>query len=157
MLTDLDADAQFDEIHEALPAYAKQYLWPTYYGDADAAVDLAVATPNGLRGIIARSFYEERFSPYAEDPDLTGAATAAFRAYLDIAWDHDHAYVIGAAGTALKAMFQAAQFPLPELPEEVTIWRGVKKRHGGRTRLRPFLDAGSARRVLVRRAKRARF
>lgn len=83
-------------------------------GDPEAASLLITRLDNANRGIAVRALYEAKIPP------------AAFRAALGDAWAHDHAHVWNAANTwpRFVAMFRYAEFPLPELPPKVTIWRG---------------------------------
>ena len=68
------------------------------------------------RGILAVDFWRIK------------TAIPAYQALLSAAWNHDHQWVIAAAGSrrTLGAMFRYAGFPLPpDLPDMVPVWRGT--------------------------------
>ena len=100
----------------AEPSWAVKFIGPTFDGDEDAAFTLSFSLSNEMRGEVAVALWQAKISK------------PAFRAYFASVWDHDHRYVIEAAGTRrrLAAMFRYAAFPLPdELPERVRVWRGT--------------------------------
>ncbi|MFA6064205.1 MAG: hypothetical protein WC736_16570 [Gallionella sp.] len=99
-------------------SWAKVHVEPAFNGDVDAAFKLCAALGNDKRGHVAVAMWRAKVPP------------DAFRAYFSTAWDHDHRYVIGAAGTRrrLAYMFRYAAFALPDrLPSVVRVWRGTSK------------------------------
>ena len=96
--------------------WAVKYVEPAFSGNPDAAFTLACALGNARRGAVAVAMWD------------TKVPRPAFRVFLESAWEHDHGYVIDAAGTRrrLAAMFRYAAFPLPDWIEEaVRVWRGT--------------------------------
>jgi hypothetical protein len=101
---------------ENLRDFELKHLEPALNGDVDAAFGLSFALDNQYRGIVAYAFWRCK------------APVPAYRAFLSCVWDHDHRYVIAAAGNrrTLRAMFRYAAFPLPaDMPEVVRVWRGT--------------------------------
>jgi hypothetical protein len=105
-----------EELSAQLPSYASRHLPQAFLGDADAAESLIYAAPNRVRGAIAVGMYRAT------------VPTMAFRAALRAVWDHDHDVLIQSAGNRSKliAMFRRADFDMPEMPDMVTAWRGVR-------------------------------
>ncbi|WP_233882414.1 hypothetical protein [Paraburkholderia flagellata] len=79
------------------------------------AFDLFGALGNAKRGAVAVAMWDAK------------VPRPAFRVYLESPWEHDHGYVIEAAGTrrSLAAMFGYAAFALPDF-----IWETVSVRRG---------------------------
>jgi len=105
-----------ERLHESLEPWATPYIDAAMSGDADAAFSLTVATSNPKRGAVAVALYRARIP------------VPAFRASMRSVWEHDHRYLIEAAGNrrTLRAMFRYAQFPVSEhLPPTVRAWRGT--------------------------------
>lgn len=98
-----------------LESWAREFVRPAVDGDPKAALSLVNATSGRNRGPLAVALWKARIH---QD---------AFRVVLSSAWDHNHREVIAAAGhrRSLRAMFRYGQFPLPDLPDLVTIWRGT--------------------------------
>ncbi len=104
------------KLEESVEPWAKEYVRPAFDGDPKAAFSLCAALGNENRGAVAVVLWRSQVQ------------REAFRRFFASAWDHDHKYVIAAAGTrrSLAAMFRYAAFPLPdELPERVRVWRGT--------------------------------
>jgi len=96
--------------------HAAELVLPAFAGDVEAAYGLCGALDNCERGAVAYAMWKAR------------APSAAFREYFKNAWDHDHRWVIGAAGSraVLTRMFRYAEFVLPShLPDTVRVWRGT--------------------------------
>jgi hypothetical protein len=105
-------------VQEYADPRAVVHVEPTFKGDVDAAFKVWAALGNDKRGPVAVALWRAMVPP------------DAFRAYFSAAWDHDHRYVIGAAGTRrrLAHMFRHAAFALPDhLPPVVAVWRGTSK------------------------------
>jgi hypothetical protein len=100
-------------VSQYVDPWAVRYVEPAFSGDPEAALCLAAALSNDKRGAVAVAMWEAKIP------------RPAFRAYLGGAWNHDHAWVIGAAGTRrrLAAMFRYAAFPLPDARVARHIWR----------------------------------
>lgn len=98
-----------------LEPWACEFARPAVAGDPAAAFSLVNATSGRNRGLLAVALWRARIH------------RDAFQAVLSSAWDHNHRDVIAAAGRRrrLHAMFRYGQFPLPDLPDLVTIWRGT--------------------------------
>jgi hypothetical protein len=102
-------------LQDFVPSYAARYLVPAFAGDVEAAQFLAFSLNNSQRGNVAVAMWNAKVS------------RPAFRAFFAFVWGHDHAYLIDAAETRrrLSAMFRYADFPRPDLPETVQVWRGA--------------------------------
>lgn len=106
---------QIEYLSSILEPRAREYLQPALHGDESAALKLLIRASNSNRGHLAIAFWKAK------------VARPAYRKLLEAAWNHDHQHVTVAAGNRrrLRAMFQYAQFPLPDLPEIVRAWRGT--------------------------------
>lgn len=96
--------------------WARTYVAPAVWGNADAALDLCYAAGNSTRARIAMDMWRARVD------------RAAFRPLLGAVWDHDHRVLIRATETRrrLQSLFQYAAFPIPDhLPDSLTVWRGT--------------------------------
>lgn len=103
-------------VEESAEPWAKRYVRPAFDGDSEAAMALSGLLGNDKRGDVAVALWRAK------------VPRPAFRKYFASVWDHDHRYVIAAAGNRrrLAAMFRYAAFPLPdELPDRVRVWRGT--------------------------------
>jgi 8-oxo-dGTP pyrophosphatase MutT (NUDIX family) len=97
----------------ALPADLLPLLDAALAGSAHAAEDLIRVAPDGMRGAIVAALHR------ADVP------ADVLRAALHLAWLVEWESVQGAMPRReLHEAFRAARFPLPALPERVTIWRG---------------------------------
>jgi hypothetical protein len=106
--------AQF--VSEAVEPFAEPFVKPAFNGDIEAAELLAHKLDNYQRGEVAVYMWETK----VERP--------AFREFLRLVWEHDHAHLVKAAKTRLRlaAMFRYADFPIPvHLPETIRVWRGT--------------------------------
>lgn len=104
------------ELTALVPSWGAEFIEGALAGDPDAADSLICACHNSARGEVVSCLYRAKLS------------RDAFRRALSAAWDHDCDETILAAGSRrrLMAWFAYAAFPLPaNLPETVTIWRGV--------------------------------
>lgn len=105
-----------EQLAELTPSWGVEFIDGTLEGDPDAADGLVSACHNSERGEVVACLYRARLP------------RAAFRRALGAAWDHDHQETLEAAGSRRKlvAWFTYAAFSIPpDLPEIVTIWRGV--------------------------------
>lgn len=119
----LRAAAQKSKPHELahelacrVTKFSAELILPAFAGDVDAAGQLSVTLDNCERGAVAYAMWKARVS------------RDAFRAYFTPAWEHDHRWVIQAAGSraTLSKMFGYAAFDPPDhLPETVRVWRGT--------------------------------
>lgn len=112
--------AKPNDVAEAIAAlvvkHATEFVLPAFAGDVEAALGLSVALDNCERGAVAYAMWR------AEVP------REAYREYFKGAWDHEHRWVIEAAGSraVLTKMFHYAEFELPNhLPDTVRVWRGT--------------------------------
>jgi hypothetical protein len=102
---------------ELAEPWAKEYVEAAFRGDAEAALGLVCALGNENRGSFAVGMWAAKVD------------RAAFRPFLNLAWEHDHLHVINAAGTKRKlaAMFRYAEFEIPaSLGDTVRVWRGTQ-------------------------------
>jgi hypothetical protein len=92
-------------------------------GDQEAAVSAMAIAPNQNRGRIVRVAYR------------AGVPNPAFRELVLLAWNHDHDWMLHAAGgpgarrCTLMQWFDQAEFDVSLLPEIVTAYRGVVLPH----------------------------
>lgn len=96
--------------------HATEFVLPAFSGDVEAAQKLTFALDNCERGVMAYAMWKAQVT------------REAYREYFKGAWDHDHHWVIGAAGSraVLTRMFRYAEFELPShLPDTVRVWRGT--------------------------------
>ena len=100
---------------DAVVQHAKKYVPQAFAGDIEAAKYLAVSLNNHERGAAAVLMWQLKVK------------RSAFQAFFDSVWLHDHAHVISAAATRrrLTSMFKYADFPLPDFPELLQVWRGT--------------------------------
>lgn len=100
---------------DAVVQHAKKYVLQAFAGEIEAAKYLAVSLDNHERGEAAVLMWQLKVK------------RSAFQAFFESVWLHDHAHVIAAAATRrrLISMFKYANFPLPDFPELVQVWRGT--------------------------------
>jgi hypothetical protein len=97
----------------ALPADLLSLLDAALTGSAHAAEDLIRAAPDGMRGTIVAALHRAHVPAHV------------LRAALHPAWLADWESVQAAIPRGeLREAFRAARFPLPPLPDRITIWRG---------------------------------
>jgi hypothetical protein len=95
--------------------WAAQYFDPAFAGDEEAARFLVTAAQNHHRGLLAVVAY------FARMP------APVLRAIVSTAWGHDHRYLMQAAGervSLVRSVLKAAEVPIPDLPETITVYRG---------------------------------
>jgi hypothetical protein len=92
-----------------IPEWGQRYLKPSLAGDVDAASSLAVACHDFQRGALAYTFWRK------------GASPDVVRVLVDMALTQTHEF---RAITHLRELLHFAAFPLPDLPERVTVYRG---------------------------------
>ena len=95
---------------------SSELVLDAFAGNVEAAQALTLSLDNCERGVMVYAMWKAK------------APREAFREYFKGAWDHDHRWVIGAAGsrTVLTRMFRYAEFELPShLPDTVRVWRGT--------------------------------
>ena len=114
-----------EELRSSTPSWGLTHLDAAIAGNPKAAASLCVAMDGSARGYFAVLLGLEQALP-----------VPAYRAFLDNAWSHDHQHVMSTAlisvetyalepNEILDDCFTYAAFALPELPEEVTIYRGT--------------------------------
>ena len=102
-------------IEQYADEWAREYVAPALAGNEEAAFALAAALSSKKRGVVTVAFWRAK------------APRTAFRQLLSIAWSHDHAELVKAAGSRrrLSAIFRYAQFSTEGLPRVVQVWRGA--------------------------------
>jgi hypothetical protein len=108
-------EAIMSAVNDYVDPHARQYVAATFGGDPRAAFYLIIAAPNDKRGELALWCWRAKIP------------VAAFREVLLSVWNHDHEYLISAAGgrRTLRAMFNYANFPVAGLPPVLTAYRGT--------------------------------
>ncbi|MCE9665959.1 hypothetical protein LY622_21240 [Halomonas sp. M5N1S17] len=103
-------------IEKLTPEWGEAFLADTLAGDTEAALNLCVAMGNQQRGEAAVALWE------------MGIPAPAYRAFLQLAWEHDYQHVIEAAflrPVEVSELFDYADFDTSALPERLTVWRGT--------------------------------
>lgn len=124
-MSTFQAERMCQGVEEFAEPWAVKHVRPTFAGDPGAAFSLSCSLSNDKRGVVAVVLWKAKIPQ------------PAFRAYFAAVWAHDHANVVGAAGTrrGLAALFRYAAFPLPdELPQRVRVWRGTSRMTFARSR-----------------------
>ncbi len=98
-----------EALESVIPEYARPYWKPALQGDVEAANSLGVALHDFQRGIVVHAFWNE------------GASADVVRALLGLALTQTHFY---GQIPDLFEILQFANFTIPPLPENVTVYRG---------------------------------
>ena len=96
-------------LKDAIPEWARPYWEPAFQGDVEAANSLGVALHDFQRGVVVHAFWNE------------GASVDVVRALLNLALMQTHFY---GQIENLFEILEFANFTIPPLPENVTVYRG---------------------------------
>jgi len=102
-------------VEQIADLWAVQYVAPAFAGDVHAARSLAYALSNEKRGAVAVAMWRAK------------VPSAAYSAFLQEVWLHDHDELLKAASSrrTLHYMFRYAALPRPADDETLRVWRGA--------------------------------